>query len=156
MLVRVQAVQLPKRVRISLQHGRPGFSTQGGKIPQEEETATRSRILAWRLPWTEEPGGLYSPWGPKESDTTERLTLSPFARKKRLTALRQTGIRDTSLGRLHPDRGLSQQQNTKKAHGAEDSCTQTQSGQIPGKRHGEVPTATPQEPKAKAGCWGLP
>ena len=28
--------------------------------------------LAWRIPWTEEPGG-YSPWDRKESDTTERL-----------------------------------------------------------------------------------
>ena len=26
----------------------------------EEEMATRSRILAWRIPWTEEPGGLQS------------------------------------------------------------------------------------------------
>ena len=29
-----------------------------------------SRILAWRIPWTEEPEGLQS-WGRKESDTTE-------------------------------------------------------------------------------------
>ena len=29
--------------------------------------------LHWRIPWTEEPGG-YSPWGCKESDTTEQLT----------------------------------------------------------------------------------
>ena len=36
---------------------------------------TYSSILAWRFPWTEEPGG-DSPWGHKESDTTERLTLS--------------------------------------------------------------------------------
>ena len=28
-----------------------------------EEMATHSRILAWKIPWTEEPGGLYSPWG---------------------------------------------------------------------------------------------
>ena len=28
--------------------------------------------LAWKIPWTEEPGGL-SPWGREESDTTERL-----------------------------------------------------------------------------------
>ena len=39
----------------------------------EESTATHSSILAWRVPWTEEPGG-YSPWGRKEMDTTERLT----------------------------------------------------------------------------------
>ena len=35
--------------------------------------ATHSSILAWRVPWTEEPGELYSPWGRKESDMTERL-----------------------------------------------------------------------------------
>ena len=33
--------------------------------------ATHFSILAWRIPWTEEPGGLYSPWDRKESDTTE-------------------------------------------------------------------------------------
>ena len=35
--------------------------------------ATHSSILAWRIPWTEEPGGLHSPRGRKELDTTERL-----------------------------------------------------------------------------------
>ena len=28
--------------------------------PLEEGTATHSSILAWRIPWTEEPGGLHS------------------------------------------------------------------------------------------------
>ena len=36
----------------------------------EKEMATHSSVLAWRVPWTEEPGG-YSPWGCKELDTTE-------------------------------------------------------------------------------------
>ena len=35
-------------------------------------------ILAWGTPWTEEPGGLHSPWGCKELDMTEQLTLSLF------------------------------------------------------------------------------
>ena len=35
--------------------------------------AIHSSILVWRIPWTEEPGGLYSPWGHKESGTTERM-----------------------------------------------------------------------------------
>ena len=39
----------------------------------EKETATRSSILGWRIPWTEEPGGLQK--GSQESDATERLTL---------------------------------------------------------------------------------
>ena len=30
----------------------------GWKEPLEKETATHSSILAWRIPWTEEPGGL--------------------------------------------------------------------------------------------------
>ena len=36
----------------------------------EKGMATHSSILAWRIPWTEEPGGLQS-MGRKESDTTE-------------------------------------------------------------------------------------
>ena len=36
----------------------------------EKEMATHSSILAWEVPWTEEPVG-YSPWGRKKSDTTE-------------------------------------------------------------------------------------
>ena len=32
----------------------------GLEDPLEEETATLSSILAWRIPWTEEPGGLQS------------------------------------------------------------------------------------------------
>ena len=32
----------------------------GREDPLEEGTATHSRILAWRIPWTEEPGGLQS------------------------------------------------------------------------------------------------
>jgi len=35
--------------------------------------ATHSSILAWRIPWTEEPVAGYSPRGRKESDTTERV-----------------------------------------------------------------------------------
>ena len=31
-----------------------------GKIPLEEEMATCSSTLAWKIPWTEEPGGLQS------------------------------------------------------------------------------------------------
>jgi len=31
-----------------------------GKIPLEEAMATHSSIVAWRIPWTEEPGGLQS------------------------------------------------------------------------------------------------
>ena len=33
-------------------------SIPGWEDPLEEETATHSSVLAWRNPWTEEPGGL--------------------------------------------------------------------------------------------------
>ena len=32
----------------------------GWEDPLEKETATHSNILAWKLPWTEEPGGMWS------------------------------------------------------------------------------------------------
>ena len=35
--------------------------------------ATHSSILVWKISRTEEPGGLYNPWGYKELDMTERL-----------------------------------------------------------------------------------
>ena len=40
---------------------------------------THSSILAWRIPWTEEPGGLQSV-GSKESDMTEQLSTSQHTR----------------------------------------------------------------------------
>ena len=46
----------------------------GREVPLEKAMATHSDILAWRIPWTEEPGGLQS-MDHKELDTTERLTL---------------------------------------------------------------------------------
>ena len=51
-------------------------SVLGWEDPLEEEMVTHSSILAWRIPWIKEPGRLYSPWGRKESDTAEQLTLS--------------------------------------------------------------------------------
>ena len=41
----------------------------GQEDPLEKEIATHSSILAWEIPWTEEPGGLHS-MGSQESDTT--------------------------------------------------------------------------------------
>ena len=43
----------------------------GQEDPLEEEMATRSSILAWRIPWTEEPGGLQSMGPRREKDMTE-------------------------------------------------------------------------------------
>ena len=38
--------------------------------PPEKEMATHSSILAWEIPWTEEPGGLQSTESQKESNTS--------------------------------------------------------------------------------------
>ena len=35
-----------------------GFDPWAGEDPLEAEMATHSSILAWKIPWTEEPGGL--------------------------------------------------------------------------------------------------
>ena len=42
----------------------------GQEGPLEEEIATHSSTLAWKIPWMEEHSRL-SPWGHKELDTTE-------------------------------------------------------------------------------------
>ena len=44
----------------------------GWEDPLEKGTATHFSILAWRIPWAEEPVG--QGWGRKESDMIERLT----------------------------------------------------------------------------------
>ena len=54
--------------------GDPG-SILGQEDPLEMGMATHSNILAWRIPWTEEAGGLQS-MGSQRVDTTEQLTLS--------------------------------------------------------------------------------
>ena len=41
--------------------------------PLKKEITTHSSILAWKILWIEEPGGLH-PWGCKESDMTEQLS----------------------------------------------------------------------------------
>ena len=48
----------------------------GREDPLEEEMATHSSILAWRIPWTEEPGGLQS----MGSQRTRLKQLSMHAR----------------------------------------------------------------------------
>ena len=45
----------------------------GGEDPLEKGMATHSSIRAWRIPWTEESGGLQ--FIESQSDTTEQLTL---------------------------------------------------------------------------------
>ena len=58
------------------QETRPGFLAW--EDPPKKGTATHSRILAWRIPWTSRRLAGYSAWGAKEADVIEQLTLSLF------------------------------------------------------------------------------
>ena len=65
----------------------------GGEDPLEEEMATHSSILARRIPWTEEPGGLRSMGSQKsmrsqrfmgsQRDTTEPMSTFPWVAMRR-------------------------------------------------------------------------
>ena len=47
----------------------------GWKDPLEKEMATHISILAWNIPWTEQPGGLQSMGLQKESGMTKQLNM---------------------------------------------------------------------------------
>ena len=64
-------LNLPVVKNLSASAGDMG-SIPGWGGPLEKEMATHSSILAWEIPWTEEPGRLQS-FGSKESDMTEQL-----------------------------------------------------------------------------------
>ena len=49
---------------------------ESGRSPGKGNGNIFCSILAWKIPWTEKPGRLYSLWGHKELDMTEQLTLS--------------------------------------------------------------------------------
>ena len=66
--IRVSQVSLQEGIHLPMPETR--VRSLGWEDPLEKEMATHSSILAWRIPWTEEPG---RPWGHKESDMTEQL-----------------------------------------------------------------------------------
>ena len=53
----------------------------GQEDPLEEKIATHSSILAWKVPWTEEPGRLPPGRGHKGLDKTEQQRMSTVHRK---------------------------------------------------------------------------
>ena len=50
--------------------------SRGREDPLEEEMATHSSILAWEIPWTEEPGGLQSMGSPKSQTQPSNQTTN--------------------------------------------------------------------------------
>ena len=61
------------------------FQSLGWEDPLEEGMTTHSSILAWRTPWTEDPGGLQSV-GSQGSDTTEHLSTEHMSLIKKISA----------------------------------------------------------------------
>ena len=66
----------------------------------EKEMATHCSVLAWKIPWTEEPG-CCSPWGLEESDTTERLT-QPRKASLAIIAIRHKNSQNSKMSKQMP------------------------------------------------------
>ena len=64
----------------------------GCEDPMEEEMTTHSSILAWKILWTEEPGGLYSSWGRTELDATEQLHFLALESDGKMSAYNAGGL----------------------------------------------------------------
>ena len=71
-----QSSQVAQTIKNSLAMQETWVRSLDWEDPLEKRMATPSSICAWRIPWTEEPGGLQS-IGRKESDMTEYLSTFP-------------------------------------------------------------------------------
>ena len=69
----------------------------------EKRKAIHSSILAWRMPWT-----VYSPWGRKEWDMTERLTLHYCDPHLRLLRSFSSGVRGVDVEQSPPALSLQE------------------------------------------------
>ena len=56
----MQAFQVAQWQRVCLSNKETWVRSLGQEESLEEEMATHSSILAWKIPWAEEPGGLQS------------------------------------------------------------------------------------------------
>ena len=68
---------------------RCGFNSWVGKIPWREDMATHPNILAWRIPWTEEPGGLRS-IGSQRVGLSDQTTKAQYNQKLPYTWQKET------------------------------------------------------------------
>ena len=66
-----EASLVVQTVSVCLQCERPGFDPWIGKIPWRRKWQPTPVLLALKIPWTEELGAGYYPWGHKELGTTE-------------------------------------------------------------------------------------
>ena len=118
----IHAEDLPRLILKSISISVPSFpgSSEGkvsacsvgdlGSIPGSGRSPGEGNgdpLWYWKIPWTEKPGAGYSPWGHKESDTTEQLhflftfqfqvlILYQYTQKRRGTEVKEVG----SLGEV--------------------------------------------------------
>ena len=68
-----------------------------GMMPWKRKWQPTPVFLLGESPWTEESGGLYSPWGHTESDTNEQLSTT----KGTVSIIRKMRYNQMSMGKLH-------------------------------------------------------
>ena len=78
--------------------------SQGQEDPPEEEMSTHSSILAWRIPWTEEPGGLQSTGSPKNWMRLATDTASPQHKPPGQAACSLEALWPRAMGKKVKDR----------------------------------------------------
>ena len=86
----------------------------------EKEMETHSSTLAWKIPWTAEPVG-YSPWGLKESDTTEWVHLTSLhfclnSQEISWPGLPVNGYKKEEINATPPESGQNQEIFTNNDH----------------------------------------
>ena len=93
----VQWVENPAAMQETAYHEDTRVRSLGQEDPLEEEMATHSSILPWRLPWTEEPGGLQSMVA---TNTTTVAFLLYFLTPSSSCSGRETSIQTPIRGHL--------------------------------------------------------
>ena len=95
----------------------------GRKDPLEKEMATHSSILAWRIPWTEEPSGLQSTGSLRVGhDWATSLSLSTFLHWRRKWQPTPVFLPGESQGRWAAVYGVTQSQTWLKLLSSSSSC----------------------------------
>ena len=80
----------------------------GGEDPLEEEMATPYSILAWKIPWMEEPGGCRQRSG-KELDTSELARMKEYRERQNTSSVAQSILGEGSGHGFRKRRGTRDQ-----------------------------------------------
>ena len=87
-----------KRIHVPVQETQEAWVwSLGWEDPLEEEMATHSSVLAWRIPWTQKPGGLYSPWGHRVRHDSARTHHAPSILRNKKWQMKLKFLPENSL-----------------------------------------------------------